>query len=671
MGGAASTLVYGATNASFLLESDSSDAGDAPLSYGNPTHTIVNGIRLGASVDADVGFLNSSNATGDDTNGTDDEDGVTIPTLTQGQSATISVNVNQVTAGTGRLQGWIDWNGDGDFADAGEQIATNLQLAAGTTGTISVPVTVPAGAITSAPTFARFRWSTTAGLSSTPTATDGEVEDYQVAIAAPSLPDLTLSKSHTGGFAVGSTGTYTMTVGNSGTAATSGTITFTDTLPAGLTVNNGAAGTFTAGGTNGGNWNCSSNAANPQTITCTSSTAIAASGNSVFNFPVTVGLGTVVGTNSITNTASVSGGGQTNTANDSSSDPTTVLSPDLTISKSHTGNFTQGGTGAYSLTVGNTGTAATSGPVTVTDTLPTGLSVTAGTVALTGTNAANWSCNAVGQVITCTSSTAIANGASSTFGFNVAVASNAPASLINSVSVSGGNEAIANNGNNSATDPTTVAAVSTSANVLLVKRITAVNGDRAQNPNDSTPLNAFVDDALTNDNNANWPNPKSGTPPISNFLQGVIDAGKVKPGDTIEYTIYFLNADVGNANGVKICDRLTGSQSLLTNAYGTNKDIQIHKGDGAFTTWLSASTSDLTSATDVGDRAQLMATSSAPSSCHLDMTTGGATDTGTLAIDITGTGNANQPNWSPMSGSTGAGTANSYGFIRFTTKVNP
>jgi uncharacterized repeat protein (TIGR01451 family) len=209
------------------------------------------------------------------------------------------------------------------------------------------------------------------------------------------------------------------------------------------------------------------------------------------------------------------------------------------------------------------------------------------------------------------------------------------------------------------------------ANLLLVKRITAINGDRTKNPNDNTPLIAFVDDALTNDNNANWPNPKSGLPPISNFLQGVINAGKVKPGDTIEYTVYFLNADVGNATGVKICDRITGSQSFLTNVYGTNKDIQLHQGDGAFTTWLSAVISDLTSANDTGDRAQLMATSSAPSSCHLDMTTGGATDTGTLVIDITGTGNANQPNWNPMSGSTGPGTANSYGFIRFMTKVNP
>jgi GEVED domain/Right handed beta helix region/SdrD B-like domain len=212
------------------------------------------------------------------------------------------------------------------------------------------------------------------------------------------------------------------------------------------------------------------------------------------------------------------------------------------------------------------------------------------------------------------------------------------------------------------------------ANVLLVKRITAINGNRIKNPNDLTPLNVIVDDSLTNDNNANWPNPK--TSGISSFLQGVIDAGKVKPGDTIEYTIYFLNADVGNTTGVKICDRITGAQSFLTDAYGvtgSGKDIQIHKGNGSFTTWASASavTSDLTSVNDIGDRAQVMTTASAPNSCHLDMTTGGATDTGTLVIDITGPVTSNQPAWSPVAGSTGVGTADSYGFIRFTTTVNP
>lgn len=36
LAGAAATLTYGATNASFLLESDNADVGDAPISYGQP-----------------------------------------------------------------------------------------------------------------------------------------------------------------------------------------------------------------------------------------------------------------------------------------------------------------------------------------------------------------------------------------------------------------------------------------------------------------------------------------------------------------------------------------------------------------------------------------------------------------------------------------------------------
>lgn len=278
------------------------------------------------------------------------------------------------------------------------------------------------------------------------------------------IPDLTLTKSDTGNFTVGSSGTYSFTVTNSGTAASSGTITVTDTLPTGLTVNGGAAGGITEGGTNAANWTCNSNAASPQVITCTSSTAISntsGSNTSVFNFAVNVGLGTAVGTNSITNTASVSGGSESNTGNNSASDPTTVLSPDLTIAKSHTGNFTRGSTGTYTITVSNSGTAATSGTITVTDTLPTGLSVNGGAVGSVtagGTNAANWICNsnsATPQVITCTSTTSIAVSGTSVFTLTVNVASNAAGSVTNSVAVSGGNEATANNGNNSATDPTT------------------------------------------------------------------------------------------------------------------------------------------------------------------------------------------------------------------------
>lgn len=273
------------------------------------------------------------------------------------------------------------------------------------------------------------------------------------------VADLQISKSHAGNFTTGSTGTYTLNVSNSGTAATSGAITVTDNLPSGLTVNGGAAGAVTISGANAANWSCNSNAASPQVISCASSAAIAASASSVFNFSVSVGLGTALGTNSVTNAASVAGGGETNTSNNTASDPTTILSPNLTIAKSHTPSaFVRGSNGTYNLTVTNSGTASTNGTITVTDTLPAGLTIAAGAVTLSGANAANWNCTASGQTITCTSSTAIPNSGSnaSTFGFAVGVAFDSPGSVTNNASVSGGGEATSNNTNNTAADATPV-----------------------------------------------------------------------------------------------------------------------------------------------------------------------------------------------------------------------
>jgi len=73
----------------------------------------------------------------------------------------------------------------------------------------------------------------------------------------------------------------------------------------------------------------------------------------------------------------------------------TTLSPNLKISKSHTGNFTVGQNGEYTLRVQNSASAgSTSGPVTVTDTLPQGLNF----VSASGTN---WNCSAVEKTVTC------------------------------------------------------------------------------------------------------------------------------------------------------------------------------------------------------------------------------------------------------------------------------
>jgi hypothetical protein len=78
---------------------DRRDFGDAPVSYG--TVLVDDGARhiilpsgnpqLGATIDAELDGQPSAGANGDDSNG-DDEDGVTFPSLTAGQTAQIAVS---------------------------------------------------------------------------------------------------------------------------------------------------------------------------------------------------------------------------------------------------------------------------------------------------------------------------------------------------------------------------------------------------------------------------------------------------------------------------------------------------------------------------------------------------------------------------------------------------
>jgi uncharacterized repeat protein (TIGR01451 family) len=240
MAGVAATLTYGATNASFLLESDNADVGDAPVSYGNPTHTIA-GIRLGAAVDADAALLNNATATGDDVSNTDDEDGVTLtPLLPTGETTVVPVSIQN--AG-GFLNVWFDWNADGDFLDAGEQMITAQAVAV---GTINLNIAVPLTAIIGN-TFARFRVctnNTALDNCATPTNTvqSGEVEDYQFTVSRK----LILRKTTLGGvggafgFALTNTGqttgTVTTTVVNTpttvdGNTASTATLAYTITSP--------------------------------------------------------------------------------------------------------------------------------------------------------------------------------------------------------------------------------------------------------------------------------------------------------------------------------------------------------------------------------------------------------------------------------------------------------
>jgi uncharacterized repeat protein (TIGR01451 family) len=111
-----------------------------------------------------------------------------------------------------------------------------------------------------------------------------------------------------------------------------------------------------------------------------------------------------------------------------------TAAPSLSIASSHTGSFTQGQTGAtYTLTVTNNGGAATSGMVTVSDALPTGLTATA-------MSGANWTCTQPAGP--CTRTDALAAGASyQAITLTVNVAANAASSVTNSVTASGGGAA--------------------------------------------------------------------------------------------------------------------------------------------------------------------------------------------------------------------------------------
>jgi uncharacterized repeat protein (TIGR01451 family) len=241
--------------------------------------------------------------------------------------------------------------------------------------------------------------------------------------AVVQVADLTITKSHIGNFTQGQVGAnYTITVTNSGPGPTSGTVTVVDTLPAGLTAT-AEAGT---------GWACVLG-----TLTCTRADALAPT----LSYPV-ITLTVTVANNaaaSVTNTATVSGGGELNVANDVSANPTTITQlADLTITKSHTGSFKLGQVGAtYTITVTNGGAGVTSGTVTVVDTLPASLTATA----MTGTG---WACTLA--TLTCTRSDVLAAGASyPAITLTVNVTTTTAGNVTNTATVSGGGEVIVTN----------------------------------------------------------------------------------------------------------------------------------------------------------------------------------------------------------------------------------
>ena len=162
------------------LDSDLANTYPTLLADNGARHIIDGVAFLGSAVDGETEGQPTFDADGDDSNGADDDDGVTFPTLATTPVLFSEENngVSIVASVDGVLNAWVDFNQDGDWADAGEQVATDVAL---TTGNNSISIFVD-DVVPHGQTYARFRFSTSSGLLVTGEAPDGEVEDYRVHI---------------------------------------------------------------------------------------------------------------------------------------------------------------------------------------------------------------------------------------------------------------------------------------------------------------------------------------------------------------------------------------------------------------------------------------------------------------------------------------------------------
>jgi hypothetical protein len=164
------------------------DWGDAPSSYltsqsVNGAHHFVAGPQFGPLRDAERDGTPLAAANGDDTREADDDDGIAIDQLYVGQLlafARIQVR-NPDPFGHAKLDAWIDFDGDGNWGSAGEQIFDSVPLVPGEgLYKFSVPSWARSGL-----SYARFRISSAGNLGMAGPADDGEVEDYALFIAPP------------------------------------------------------------------------------------------------------------------------------------------------------------------------------------------------------------------------------------------------------------------------------------------------------------------------------------------------------------------------------------------------------------------------------------------------------------------------------------------------------
>lgn len=230
--------------------------------------------------------------------------------------------------------------------------------------------------------------------------------------------DLAVSATSTNSSLVqGGSGQFTVTVSNVGAStSTANTVTVSNTLPAGMTMTS----------MSGTGWSFNSN-----NLTATRSGTL----NVGTNYPpITIGFAVSSSAPSLlTSQVAVSGGGEGNALNNTSSLTWTIAAgPDLVVSKTTNSTFSQGSNGSFLVNVANVGGSPSSGAVTVSEQAPGGMEI----VSMSGDG---WTFSP--GDFTVSRSDALSAGTNyPPIAVTVSVATNAALALTNVVAVSGGGD---------------------------------------------------------------------------------------------------------------------------------------------------------------------------------------------------------------------------------------
>lgn len=177
------------------------------------------------------------------------------------------------------------------------------------------------------------------------------------------------------------------------------------------------------------------------------------------------------------------------------------IDSDLSVNKTHTGNFTPGQDATYTLKINNKTGSPTTDPITLVDTLPNGMTYKS-------VSDSDWTCNANGQIVTCVTNKAIAANDSITFDMVVAVSENTSTNTLNQASVSTVVDDMTPN-DNTTSDSTIVNHAPTANNNTVNNIVNAQpivklpNSMLSGNPNDAN-------DSIKNYTITSLPNPASG-----------------------------------------------------------------------------------------------------------------------------------------------------------------